>query len=197
MVDKPKNWFQKLSRGKKFALVVVGLLVIYGVAAAATSPPHNKKVTLEQAKATKPAMDYKTVTNEVPIPFKTTKEDDSGLPKGQTKVMQIGSNGEKIITYKIAYKNGVEISRQKITEQVLRQPTDEIVAIGTYVAPKPKLTPSRSSNCSPNYSGCVPNASDVDCAGGSGNGPAYTGPVRVTGYDVYGLDRDGDGYACE
>jgi hypothetical protein len=40
--------------------------------------------------------------------------------------------------------------------------------------------------------------SDVDCAGGSGNGPAYVrGPVYVVGPDVYGLDRDGDGVACE
>jgi hypothetical protein len=54
-----------------------------------------------------------------------------------------------------------------------------------------------ASNCNPNYSGCVPNASDVDCAGGSGNGPAYTGPVQVTGVDVYDLDADGDGLACE
>jgi hypothetical protein len=37
-------------------------------------------------------------------------------------------------------------------------------------------------------------ASDVDCAGGSGNGPAYVqGPVRVVGTDIYGLDADGDG----
>jgi hypothetical protein len=52
--------------------------------------------------------------------------------------------------------------------------------------------------CNPNYSGCLkPDASDYDCAGGSGNGPYYTGPVRVIGYDQYGLDRDGDGWACE
>ena len=63
--------------------------------------------------------------------------------------------------------------------------------------------PSRSSTrqqsgCNSNYSGCVPNASDVDCAGGSGNGPKYVrGPIRVTGVDIYGLDRDGDGIACE
>lgn len=38
---------------------------------------------------------------------------------------------------------------------------------------KPKLTPVTSSNCDPNYSPCVPIASDVDCAGGKGNGPAY------------------------
>jgi hypothetical protein len=37
--------------------------------------------------------------------------------------------------------------------------------------------------CDPNYAdACVPIASDVDCAGGSGNGPEYVvGPVRVVG----------------
>ena len=44
----------------------------------------------------------------------------------------------------------------------------------------------------------MPIASDVDCAGGSGNGPAYvTGPVRVVGVDIYDLDRDRDGIGCE
>lgn len=59
--------------------------------------------------------------------------------------------------------------------------------------------PQTLSPCDPNYSGeCVPIASDVDCAGGSGNGPAYvSGPVTVVGKDVYGLDRDGNGVGCE
>lgn len=76
------------------------------------------------------------------------------------------------------------------------------------VAPKPtvvkKATPvpatpvPAASNCDPNYSNaCVPIASDVDCAGGTGNGPAYvTGPVRVIGTDIYDLDRDGNGWGC-
>lgn len=39
---------------------------------------------------------------------------------------------------------------------------------------------------------------DVDCAGGGGDGPRYIqGPFRITAEDVYGLDRDGDGIACE
>lgn len=56
-----------------------------------------------------------------------------------------------------------------------------------------------SGGCHPSYEGaCVPaNASDVDCAGGSGNGPAYVGPVRVVGPDVYDLDRDSNGEGCE
>lgn len=58
---------------------------------------------------------------------------------------------------------------------------------------------SFGSDCDPNYSSpCVPIASDVDCAGGSGNGPAYVdGPVTVSGTDIYDLDRDGNGIGCE
>lgn len=58
----------------------------------------------------------------------------------------------------------------------------------------------RSRDCTPGYSPCIPPASDVDCAGGGGDGPAYTrrGVVyRVTGPDPYDLDRDRDGRACE
>lgn len=57
---------------------------------------------------------------------------------------------------------------------------------------------SARAQCDPNYDPCVPVATDVDCAGGSGNGPAYVaGPVTVTGTDIYDLDRDGDGTGCE
>ncbi len=60
------------------------------------------------------------------------------------------------------------------------------------------VTPPRRADCTPGYDPCIPPASDVDCAGGSGNGPAYAeGPVHVTGSDIYGLDYDGDGIGCE
>jgi hypothetical protein len=57
----------------------------------------------------------------------------------------------------------------------------------------------QSTSCDSNYSGaCVPIDSDVDCAGGSGNGPSYvSGPVTVVGTDIYDLDRDGNGTGCE
>lgn len=58
-------------------------------------------------------------------------------------------------------------------------------------APTPTCHPSYTGGCLP------PNASDVDCIGGSGNGPVYTGRVQVVGPDVYDLDPDGDGVGCE
>lgn len=40
--------------------------------------------------------------------------------------------------------------------------------------------------------------SDVDCAGGQGNGPLWQyGPVYVGSYDPNRLDADGDGTGCE
>jgi hypothetical protein len=68
----------------------------------------------------------------------------------------------------------------------------------TPARPKPKRRTRASTGCDPNYSGCLkPNVSDYDCRGGGGDGPYYTGPVRVKGDDHYGLDRDSDGLACE
>ena len=62
-------------------------------------------------------------------------------------------------------------------------------------------TAAETAACHPSYSGaCLPpDTSDVDCAGGSGNGPVYTSAkrFRVVGPDEYDLDRDGNGYACE
>lgn len=62
-------------------------------------------------------------------------------------------------------------------------------------------TAAPAAGCHPSYAGaCVPTGfSDVDCAGGSGNGPGYVSGKRfqVVGPDVYRLDSDGDGVACE
>lgn len=62
-----------------------------------------------------------------------------------------------------------------------------------------KPEPAPVANCHPSYTGaCLdPNASDYDCAGGSGDGPKYTGTVTVVGPDEFGLDGDGDGIGCE
>lgn len=72
------------------------------------------------------------------------------------------------------------------------------VTIAKKAPPAPTAAPASSSaGCTPGYSPCLPPASDYDCAGGSGDGPKYTGYVTVTGSDPYDLDSDGDGVGCE
>jgi hypothetical protein len=61
----------------------------------------------------------------------------------------------------------------------------------------PPPPPPLTDNCQ-GYDPCITPGPDVDCAGGSGNGPRYVkGPVYTSGSDPYGLDSDGDGVGCE
>ena len=48
------------------------------------------------------------------------------------------------------------------------------------------------------YDPCIEPGDDVDCVGGSGDGPRYvSGPVYVNGDDPYALDGNYDGVGCE
>ncbi|WP_223231263.1 G5 domain-containing protein [Microbacterium jejuense] len=137
-----------------------------------------------------------------PIPFTESRVDDATIPSGQTQVRTAGQDGEKTLTYRVHLLDGEEVSRELVAETVTREPVTQVIAVGTYVAPPPPPAPAPAApvgGCDPNYAdACVPISSDVDCAGGSGNGPAYfDGIARVVGNDVYDLDRDGDGFACE
>lgn len=134
-------------------------------------------------------IEKRQVTETEEIPFTSTTVEDASLAAGTKVVRTQGVPGVRTLTYEVTLTNGVQTDRRLIAETVTRAAVTQVVAIGTRAA---------ASNCDPNYSGCVPIASDVDCAGGSGNGPAYvSGPVRVIGTDIYDLDRDHDGLACE
>lgn len=136
-----------------------------------------------------PVVEKRTVTETKSIPHATKRVNDPTLAKGKTRVKTAGVNGSKKLTYEVTLTDGVQTAKKLIREEITKQPVTEVILVGTKVA----------SSCHPSYTGaCVPIASDVDCAGGSGNGPAYVqGPLRVIGPDVYDLDRDGDGIACD
>jgi hypothetical protein len=94
--------------------------------------------------------------------------------------------------------------QQAAAAEAVRQQQAAAAAVAASAAAKVQTPvqpaiPAAPSGCDPNYAGpCVPISSDVDCAGGSGNGPAYVrGPVTVVGSDIYGLDNDRDGVGCE
>jgi len=123
------------------------------------------------------------------IPYKTRRVTDPTLRRGRTKIRIKGRSGIRTLTYTVTYVNGERKRKRLIDKTITRPPTTKIIAVGT----------KDTSTCDPNYTGaCVPIASDVDCAGNNGNGPAYVeGPVKVVGTDIYALDRDGDGIACD
>ena len=136
-----------------------------------------------------PAVTKRLVTARESVPFPTRRVRDADLAKGETRVRQRGANGVRTRTYEVTVTDGVPGARRLIRTVVTRKPVARVVAVGTK---------EESNGCHPNYRPCVPISSDVDCAGGSGNGPEYVdGPIEVIGDDPYGLDRDNDGIACD
>lgn len=141
-----------------------------------------------------------TVTQ--PIAFERVTVEDGTFARGTTQITTGGADGEKTLTYRVTLSDGKEVSRELVSEVVTRDPVSEVTSLGIYDAPPPPPPPApvvEASGCDPNYAeACVPIDSDVDCAGGGGNGPSYfDGVARVVGTDIYELDRNGDGYACE
>nr|WP_225855771.1 G5 domain-containing protein [Microbacterium algeriense] len=143
---------------------------------------------------------FEDLEESTAIPFERTTVDDPQLDVGQTAVTTAGVDGTKVTTYRVTYIDGVEASREVVGEVVTVAPVNEVTSNGTrQPAPAPVPLVQPAEQCHSSYAGvCVPIASDVDCAGGSGDGPAYVrGPLQVVGWDEYKLDRDGDGIACD
>ena len=129
-----------------------------------TSPQQEQnaipKPTQPQQKPTqKPEVTYKTTPEVAPktlvenkpelkstieaVPFKTVKQPDATLPKGQNKVVQKGVSGEQIIFSEVTTVDGKQSSKV-IKTSITKQPVDEVIAIGTKeeVAPTPVVTPT-------------------------------------------------------
>jgi resuscitation-promoting factor RpfB len=196
------SWFRGLTNTGKVLVISAFALLSFGTAGTLAQPNRSQVVndtpdTVQPTKSTPVTIKSSEIKTEI-IAFQEETKEDATLTKGQTKVFQEGISGERAITYESTKLEGKEVERKEIKNEVTKTPVNRVILVGTYVAPPPVVVQKPVSSCDPNYSGCVPIASDVDCAGGSGNGPAYvSGPVRVIGNDIYGLDRDNDGLGCE
>lgn len=76
------------------------------------------------------------------IPFDTENRENSSLDKGVTQLAQQGEVGTKELSYKIVTKDGEEISREQVSEQIIKTPVNEIIDVGTKVALPPQEDPS-------------------------------------------------------
>ena len=80
-----------------------------------------------------------TVTQKESIDPPEQRVDDPDLAKGKTQVEDPGTPGEKMVTYKVTQKNGKEISRESISEQIITPAKPKIIHVGTKQAPTPDI----------------------------------------------------------
>ena len=81
--------------------------------------------------------DYTNITEAVitvieEIPFETiTKDVSNGSSLTTNSIIQAGRNGQKKVTYKVKYKNEVEILREEIASEIIKEPVNKIVQVQT------------------------------------------------------------------
>ena len=71
-----------------------------------------------------------TITVDETIPFSERVNYDYDLTWGQEKITQPGQNGQKTVTYEIDMRDGVEISREYVSEIVTREAIEQIKSVG-------------------------------------------------------------------
>ena len=122
---------------------------------------------------------------EKPIRFKTVKQEDPTLPEGKTSVSQVGREGKERIITEVA----LDGSRTEKLREVLEEPQDEIVLVGTKKVETGKTDPAIHEV--PEFTGSVNGAEAAshelpEFAGGvndeeavvRGEDPEFTGSVN-------------------
>lgn len=74
------------------------------------------------------------------IPCETEYQNDDTQYKNYKNVIQEGKDGSKEITTNIIYINGKEQSREQIDEQIISEPTPNIISVGTKALPAKSAT---------------------------------------------------------
>lgn len=74
-----------------------------------------------------------TVVEKEEIKFKTIKKSNPNVEKGNKKILQSGVNGTKNKFYLVTREDGEEVLRKFIKSEVLKEPVDEILEVGTKV----------------------------------------------------------------
>ncbi len=73
---------------------------------------------------------YDTVSTQEAVPYETEYIDVRTIPKGTTKLNKEGKKGVKTYTYKLTLVNGVEESRELVSEAVTTKPVTRVMYRG-------------------------------------------------------------------
>lgn len=100
--------------------------------------PTEASEILEEAKdGNSISQNYENITEQIitiqeEIPFETiTKDISIGTETTVNRIIRAGKNGLREVTYKVIYKNEIEISREELESKIIKEPVDKIVQVQT------------------------------------------------------------------
>lgn len=146
------------------------------------------EMTLETLLDAYSAITEKIEVIEEPIPFETiTKDVSNGDSNTKNRVLQAGVEGIKRVTYKIKYQNDVEIEKNKISEEIIKEPVNKIVQVRSNSISSRSETPSRTGSTdisSPNVYKVTAYCPCSRCCGSYANGITAMGTTAKAGRTI-------------
>ncbi len=102
-----------------------------------------EEVTLKKVLEDYSPVIEKIIVVQEEIPFETiTKDVSGGAAATQNSVITKGVNGIKEVTYRVKYKNNIEIEKTEISSKIIKEPVDKVVQVSVKVTSR---SGSRSS----------------------------------------------------
>jgi resuscitation-promoting factor RpfB len=92
------------------------------------------------------------VVEEVALPFEEVRRETDDLERGTTRVASEGRDGVRFDTYRIVTVDGDEVERELLTSEVVREPEDRVVLVGTAAPPPPPPPPPPPAPATPSTS---------------------------------------------
>ena len=96
------------------------------------------KISVPTSEFTRPDMTieisrvgFERVTQTEQIPYKKIRHNNASINYGTENIKQQGAYGSRETTYEVYFEDGVEKKRTLISQQVLKNPVDEIIEVGT------------------------------------------------------------------
>lgn len=151
-----------------------------------------------QLEVPKPILSISTVeeaTFKELIPGEIEYVEFSDLYKDETKIYQEGNDGLKELTVEVTKVNGVEVSRQTVSEKVLKEPKTKVIAYGTKERPvvtKPTTNSGSSSSNSGSSSSNSSSSSNNSSNSGSSSKPSTSSGKFI--HPLKGAGRVSSGY---
>lgn len=133
-------------------------------------------------------VEVKNYTQCLALKFKEVIKKNERLPNTRSNIISEGKDGEKEVTTRVIYENGKEVSRNIVSEIILKHPSNRVIEEGTY----PLMPVSRGGNVLPFARVVKVRATAYWAVNGVGS--TYTGSGRKAvrdpdGYSTIAVDR--------
>ncbi len=120
---------------------------------------------------------FETVEETEEIEYETKKVKTDELYVGNSRTVQKGKDGSKKCTYEVTYINGEEVSRKLVSEEVIEEPVEKIIEVGSKI----KSTFQKTASTPTSYKKVIAMECTAYAAGGTTatGRPAQWGVVAV------------------